>query len=161
MLQIDCNRSYFCTGCTYSSHNSLYMNISFQEKFEKRMSNQNFVPNISLFHESFFLFFQGYVSVDLSPVAAVSAQLFSGDTELHMSGPIHFTLTVPDSWGLHTSNVIPAWYFNRSTGEYKSKTYSIGICVYPNSIQLIIFLYRTISQQMSSRGTSKIEPNLS
>ncbi|KAM4559086.1 protein FAM171B-like isoform 2-T2 [Odontesthes bonariensis] len=64
---------------------------------------------------------KGYVSVDLSPVAAVSVQLFSGDAELHMSGPIHFTLTVPDSWGLHSSNVIPAWYFNRSTGGWMRK----------------------------------------
>ncbi|XP_072254001.1 protein FAM171B-like isoform X2 [Leuresthes tenuis] len=63
----------------------------------------------------------GYVSVDLSPVAAVSVQLFSGDTELHISGPIHFTLTVPDSWGLQTSNVIPAWYFNSSTGGWMRK----------------------------------------
>uniref|UniRef100_A0A4W6CYT4 Family with sequence similarity 171 member B n=1 Tax=Lates calcarifer TaxID=8187 RepID=A0A4W6CYT4_LATCA len=40
--------------------------------------------------------FKGYVSVDLSPVAAVSVQLFSGDTELHVSGPIQISLSIPD-----------------------------------------------------------------
>ncbi|KAM9710925.1 protein FAM171B-like [Menidia menidia] len=63
----------------------------------------------------------GYVSVELSPVVAVSVQLFSGDTELHVRGPIHFSLTVPDRWGLQTSNVIPAWFFNRTTGGWMRK----------------------------------------
>lgn len=61
--------------------------------------------------------FQGYVSVDLSPVAAVSVQLFSGDTELHVSGPIRISLGVPDTCRLQTSSVVPAWFFNRTTGE--------------------------------------------
>uniref|UniRef100_A0AAQ6A744 Family with sequence similarity 171 member B n=1 Tax=Amphiprion ocellaris TaxID=80972 RepID=A0AAQ6A744_AMPOC len=63
----------------------------------------------------------GYVSVELSPVAAVSVQLFSGDTELNVSGPIQLSLGVSDSCGLQTSNVVPAWFFNRTTGEWTSK----------------------------------------
>ncbi|XP_032369669.1 protein FAM171B isoform X1 [Etheostoma spectabile] len=63
----------------------------------------------------------GYVSVELSPVAAVSVQLFSGDTELHVSGPIQISLSIPDSYGLHTSNVVPAWFFNRTTGGWMRK----------------------------------------
>ncbi|XP_008302846.1 protein FAM171B-like, partial [Stegastes partitus] len=63
----------------------------------------------------------GYVSVELSPVAAVSVQLFSGDTELHVSGPVQISLGVPDSCGLQTSNVVPAWFFNRTTGGWMRK----------------------------------------
>ncbi|XP_075961175.1 protein FAM171B-like [Anarhichas minor] len=63
----------------------------------------------------------GYVSVELSPVAAVSVQLFSGDTELHVSGPIQISLSIPDSCGLQTSNVVPAWFLNRTTGGWMRK----------------------------------------
>ncbi|XP_054871571.1 protein FAM171B-like [Amphiprion ocellaris] len=63
----------------------------------------------------------GYVSVELSPVAAVSVQLFSGDTELNVSGPIQLSLGVSDSCGLQTSNVVPAWFFNRTTGGFMRK----------------------------------------
>ncbi|XP_029315745.1 protein FAM171B-like [Cottoperca gobio] len=63
----------------------------------------------------------GYVSVELSPVAAVSVQLFSGDTELHVSGPVQISLSIPDSCGLQTSNVVPAWFFNRTTGGWMRK----------------------------------------
>uniref|UniRef100_A0A3B3TQ37 FAM171 N-terminal domain-containing protein n=1 Tax=Poecilia latipinna TaxID=48699 RepID=A0A3B3TQ37_9TELE len=40
----------------------------------------------------FSLMFTGFVSVELNPVAAVSVQLFSGDVELDVSGPIQITL---------------------------------------------------------------------
>ncbi|XP_023278859.1 protein FAM171B-like isoform X2 [Seriola lalandi dorsalis] len=60
----------------------------------------------------------GYVSVELSPVAAVSVQLFSGDSELHVSGPIQISLSIPDSRGLQISNVVPAWFFNQTTGFF-------------------------------------------
>ncbi|GAA6225257.1 protein FAM171B-like isoform X1 [Lates japonicus] len=63
----------------------------------------------------------GYVSVELSPVVAVSVQLFSGDTELHVSGPIQISLGIPDSRGLQISNVVPAWFFNRTTGGWMRK----------------------------------------
>ncbi|XP_054471960.1 protein FAM171B-like [Anoplopoma fimbria] len=63
----------------------------------------------------------GYVSVELSPVAAVSVQLFSGDTELHVSGPIQISLSIPDSCGLQASNVVPAWFLNRTTGGWMRK----------------------------------------
>ncbi|XP_042351124.1 LOW QUALITY PROTEIN: protein FAM171B-like [Plectropomus leopardus] len=63
----------------------------------------------------------GYFSVELSPVAAVSVQLYSGDTELHVSGPIQIRLSIPESHGLQTSNVVPAWFFNRTTGGWMRK----------------------------------------
>ncbi|KAG7502313.1 hypothetical protein JOB18_017532 [Solea senegalensis] len=63
----------------------------------------------------------GFVSVELSPVAAVSMQLFSGDTELHISGPVQISLSVPDSCGLQISTVVPAWFFNRTTGGWMRK----------------------------------------
>ncbi|XP_041662538.1 protein FAM171B-like isoform X1 [Cheilinus undulatus] len=63
----------------------------------------------------------GYISVDLSPVAAVSVQLFSGDTELHLSGPIQIRLSLPDSCGLQSSNTVPAWFFNSTTGGWMRK----------------------------------------
>ncbi|XP_071338849.1 protein FAM171B-like [Trachinotus anak] len=63
----------------------------------------------------------GYVSVELSPVAAVSVQLFSGDSELHVSGPIQISLSIPDSCGLQVSNVVPAWFFNQTTGGWMRK----------------------------------------
>lgn len=60
------------------------------------------------------------MSVDLRPTAAVSVQLYSGDTELPVSGPVQISLRVPDSPGLQASSVIPAWFFNRTTGECMS-----------------------------------------
>ncbi|KAL6101276.1 uncharacterized protein ACO6RY_08238 [Pungitius sinensis] len=63
----------------------------------------------------------GYVSVELSPLAAVSVQLFSGASELHVSGPIQISLSIPDSCGLRTSNVVPAWFLNRTTGGWMRK----------------------------------------
>ncbi|XP_068427886.1 protein FAM171B-like [Clinocottus analis] len=63
----------------------------------------------------------GFVSVELSPVAAVSVQLFSGDAELHVSGPVHIRLSIPDSSGLQTSNVVPAWFLNRTAGGWMRK----------------------------------------
>ncbi|XP_012735065.2 protein FAM171B [Fundulus heteroclitus] len=63
----------------------------------------------------------GYVSVELSPVAAISVQLFSGDTELQVSGPIQISLNVPESCGLQAPDVVPAWFFNRTTGGWMRK----------------------------------------
>ncbi|XP_062257909.1 protein FAM171B-like isoform X2 [Platichthys flesus] len=63
----------------------------------------------------------GLVSVELSPMAAVSVQLFSGDTELHVNGPVQLRLSVPDSCGLQMSSVVPAWFFNRTTGGWMRK----------------------------------------
>ncbi|XP_053734030.1 protein FAM171B-like [Synchiropus splendidus] len=60
----------------------------------------------------------GYVSVQLRPVAAVSAQLFSGDSELHVSGPIRIILSLPDNCGLDSSTDVPAWLYNRTTGGW-------------------------------------------
>ncbi|XP_047458023.1 protein FAM171B-like isoform X2 [Mugil cephalus] len=60
----------------------------------------------------------GYVGVELSPVASVSVQLYSGDSELHVSGPVQIRLRVPISSGLQTSDVVPAWFFNRTTGGW-------------------------------------------
>lgn len=57
------------------------------------------------------------MSVDLRPAAAVSVQLYSGDTELHLRGPVQISLRVPDSPGLQVSSVIPAWFFNQTAGE--------------------------------------------
>lgn len=61
--------------------------------------------------------------MELSPVAAVSVQLFFRDTELNVSGPIQISLTLPDNCGLQTSNIIPAWLYNQTTGEWKSLSY--------------------------------------
>lgn len=57
------------------------------------------------------------MSVDLHPVAAVSVRLFSGDTELNVCGPVQISLSVPDSLGIQPASVIPAWFFNQTTGE--------------------------------------------
>ncbi|XP_024864909.1 protein FAM171B isoform X2 [Kryptolebias marmoratus] len=63
----------------------------------------------------------GYVSVQLSPVAAVSVQLFSGDTELHVTGPVQISLGVPASCRLQAPEAVPAWFFNQSTGGWIRK----------------------------------------
>lgn len=57
------------------------------------------------------------MSVDLQPVAAVNVRLFSGDTELHVCGPVEISLSVAGSPGLQPSTLIPAWFFNQTTGE--------------------------------------------
>lgn len=54
-------------------------------------------------------------------MAAVSVQLFSGDTELHVTGPVQMNLNIPDSFGLQSSSVIPAWFFNQTTGAWMRK----------------------------------------
>ncbi|MEQ2244125.1 hypothetical protein ILYODFUR_013977 [Ilyodon furcidens] len=63
----------------------------------------------------------GYVSVELSPVAAVSVQLFSGDMELQVNGPVQISLNVPESCRLQAADVVPAWFFNRTTGGWMRK----------------------------------------
>ncbi|KAK2839506.1 hypothetical protein Q5P01_013246 [Channa striata] len=63
----------------------------------------------------------GYVSVELNPVAAVSVQLFLEETELQVSGPIEISLSVTDNCGLKSSDVVPAWFFNQSTGGWMRK----------------------------------------
>ncbi|XP_056145864.1 protein FAM171B-like [Lampris incognitus] len=63
----------------------------------------------------------GYTSVELSPMAAVSVQLFSAEVELHVSGPIQITLPLPDNSGLRPSNAVPAWCFNHMTGGWMRK----------------------------------------
>ncbi|XP_054908851.1 protein FAM171B-like isoform X2 [Poeciliopsis prolifica] len=63
----------------------------------------------------------GFVSVALSPVVAVSVRLFSGDVELNVSGPIQISLNVPQSRGLQESDVVPAWFFSRTTGGWMRK----------------------------------------
>lgn len=60
----------------------------------------------------------GYVSVQLRPVAAVSVQLFSGDSELHVSGPVRIILSLPDNCGLESSSDVPAWLYNQTTGGW-------------------------------------------
>ncbi|XP_041858297.1 protein FAM171B-like [Melanotaenia boesemani] len=62
-----------------------------------------------------------HVSVELSPLAAVSVQLFSGDMELNIGGHVQISLRVPDSRGLQTSDVVPAWFFNRTVGGWMRK----------------------------------------
>lgn len=75
---------------------------------------------MTITNSTFFIHFvglEGYVGVDLHPVAAACVRLFSGDTELRVSGPVQISLGVPDSPGLQASSVIPAWFFNQTTGE--------------------------------------------
>lgn len=59
---------------------------------------------------------QGYTGLELNPAAAVSVRLFSGDAELHIRGPIKINLTLPDNCGLRSSDALPAWLYNRTTG---------------------------------------------
>uniref|UniRef100_A0A1A8UDG5 Family with sequence similarity 171, member B n=1 Tax=Nothobranchius furzeri TaxID=105023 RepID=A0A1A8UDG5_NOTFU len=59
----------------------------------------------------------GFVSLELNPVAAVSVQLFSGNTKLHVTGPIQMSLSVPENRGLQISDAVPAWFFNRTVGR--------------------------------------------
>ncbi|XP_076016634.1 protein FAM171B-like [Genypterus blacodes] len=63
----------------------------------------------------------GYVSVELSPVAAVSVKLFSADAELDVSGAVQISLALPDDCGLRDASVVPAWFFNRTTGGWMRK----------------------------------------
>ncbi|XP_055361333.1 protein FAM171A1-like isoform X3 [Betta splendens] len=63
----------------------------------------------------------GNVSVDLRPVAAVSVQLFSGPTELHVSGPIRISLRVRDDCGLRPADTVPAWFFDQNIGAWMRK----------------------------------------
>ncbi|XP_019728473.1 protein FAM171B-like [Hippocampus comes] len=60
----------------------------------------------------------GYAGVELNPAAAVSVRLFSGDAELNIRGPIKISLTLPDNCGLQSSNALPAWLYNRTTGGW-------------------------------------------
>lgn len=61
-------------------------------------------------------------------MAAVSVELFSGDEELKVSGPIQISLSVAENRGLRDSDVVPAWFFNRTAGRYFSTlpTYLTG-----------------------------------
>ncbi|XP_062312314.1 protein FAM171B-like [Osmerus eperlanus] len=60
----------------------------------------------------------GYSSMELSPLAAVSMQLFSLEREIHVSGPVQISLPLPDTSGLRPSDAVPAWLYNHSTGAW-------------------------------------------
>ncbi|XP_057709065.1 protein FAM171B-like [Corythoichthys intestinalis] len=60
----------------------------------------------------------GLISMELHPVAAISVRLFSGDRELHISGQVKISLTLPDNCGLQSSNAVPAWLYNQTTGGW-------------------------------------------
>ncbi|MEQ2174856.1 hypothetical protein GOODEAATRI_012052 [Goodea atripinnis] len=62
----------------------------------------------------------GYVSVELSPVAAVSVQLFSGDMELQVNGPVQISLNVPES-SFNTFIVLCFMVFGFAAGGWMRK----------------------------------------
>ncbi|XP_011487864.1 protein FAM171B isoform X2 [Oryzias latipes] len=62
-----------------------------------------------------------YVSVELRPLAAFSVELFSGDIELDINGPVQVSLPVSDGLGQHISKSVPAWFLNMTTGAWKKK----------------------------------------
>ncbi|XP_035249042.1 protein FAM171B [Anguilla anguilla] len=61
---------------------------------------------------------KGSGSLELSPVAAVSVQLYSDGREIQVTGPIQITLPLPDHTRLHPSSAVPAWTFDLKTGAW-------------------------------------------
>ncbi|KAG5834031.1 hypothetical protein ANANG_G00282360 [Anguilla anguilla] len=61
---------------------------------------------------------KGSGSLELSPVAAVSVQLYSDGREIQVTGPIQITLPLPDHTRLHPSSAMPAWTFDLKTGAW-------------------------------------------
>ncbi|KAG9349454.1 hypothetical protein JZ751_027898 [Albula glossodonta] len=60
----------------------------------------------------------GYRSLELSPVAAVSIQLYSDGKEVQVNGPIQITLPLPENTNLRPSDALPAWTFDMKTGSW-------------------------------------------
>ncbi|KAJ8403422.1 hypothetical protein AAFF_G00351940 [Aldrovandia affinis] len=63
----------------------------------------------------------GYRSLELSPVAAVSAQLYSEGKEIQVTGPIQITLPLPDHTYLRASDAVPAWTFDMKIGAWVNR----------------------------------------
>ncbi|KAK6292517.1 hypothetical protein J4Q44_G00371010 [Coregonus suidteri] len=63
----------------------------------------------------------GYSSIELSPVAAVSAQLLSNGREIQVTGPVQITLPLGDNSGLQASHAVPAWSFDHTTGAWMNR----------------------------------------
>ncbi|XP_061082690.1 family with sequence similarity 171 member B [Conger conger] len=61
---------------------------------------------------------KGYGTLELRPVAAVSAQLYSEGEEIQVTGPIQITLPLPGHTRLQPSNAVPAWTFDMNTGAW-------------------------------------------
>ncbi|XP_064820859.1 protein FAM171B-like [Oncorhynchus masou masou] len=63
----------------------------------------------------------GYSSIELSPIAAVSAQLLSNGREIQVTGPVQITLPLGDNSGLQASHAVPAWSFDHTTGAWMNR----------------------------------------
>ncbi|KAJ8349571.1 hypothetical protein SKAU_G00247010 [Synaphobranchus kaupii] len=78
------------------------------------------VPQLPL-EKDCFLYTRGYRSLELSPVAAVSAQLYSNGKEIPVTGPIEITLPLPGHTHLQASVAVPAWTFDMKTGVWMNR----------------------------------------
>lgn len=72
---------------------------------------------------------------DLTPVAAVSAQLFDrGGRAVEVSEPVHMSVPLPSDSHIRSATSIPVWMYDIRTGEHTlnaSKIYHIkNICFY-------------------------------
>ncbi|KAL0985589.1 hypothetical protein UPYG_G00159070 [Umbra pygmaea] len=63
----------------------------------------------------------GYSSIELSPIAGVNAQLWANGREVQVAGPIQITLPLGQHSGLGSSQAVPAWLYNHTTGAWMNR----------------------------------------
>ncbi|KAI7807465.1 putative protein FAM171B [Triplophysa rosa] len=63
----------------------------------------------------------GYRNVKLSPLVMISAQLVSNGNEVDVKGPVQLTAPLPHHTHLQSSDTIPAWTFDMTTGTWVNK----------------------------------------
>uniref|UniRef100_A0A667WU50 Family with sequence similarity 171 member B n=1 Tax=Myripristis murdjan TaxID=586833 RepID=A0A667WU50_9TELE len=60
-------------------------------------------------------------SIDLKPVAAICALLYSGSEELQVRGPIQISLPLRHTTNLRPSDTVSAWAYNNKTGAWENQ----------------------------------------
>lgn len=63
----------------------------------------------------------GYRNVKLSPLVMISALLVSNGNEIDVKGPVQLTVPLPYHTHLQSSDTIPAWTFDMTTGSWVNK----------------------------------------
>ncbi|XP_041116269.1 protein FAM171B isoform X2 [Polyodon spathula] len=63
----------------------------------------------------------GYKSIELTPVAAVSARLFSRGKEVKVTGPVQIMLPLPENTKVKTADAVAAWAFDSKTGSWVNR----------------------------------------
>ncbi|XP_042192177.1 protein FAM171B [Callorhinchus milii] len=79
----------------------------------------------------------GLKSIELTPLAAISVQLFSAEEDMTVTGPIHITLPLPPTHRVRHADALPAWTFDLKIGAWVNR----GVGMVKNEGGRLIWIY--------------------